>query len=182
LGRTDARVPTDWDQLVEQHSGLVWTTVRRLLDAADAADCFQDTFVAALQLAQRRRVENWPAMLRCLATARAIDRLRRRSRLAHRMNGQAAARETGPQTGPLEQLVAGELQARARALIARLPPREAEVVCLRHLSELSNEEVASVLGLRAGAVAVLLHKAHRRLQTWLDDEEPRQRGGEFRHG
>lgn len=175
-------MPTDWNQLVEQHSGLVWTTVRRLLDPPDAADCFQDAFVAALQLAQRRHVENWPATLRCLATARAIDRLRRRSRLAQRMNGKAAALDTGSQTGPLAQLVAGELQARARALIARLPPREAEVVCLRHLSELSNAEVADVLGLRAGAVAVLLHKAHRRLQTWLEGEEPRHRGGGLRHG
>ena len=43
---------------------------------ADAADCFQSTFLAAFQLSNREQVRHWPAVLVRLATARSIERLR----------------------------------------------------------------------------------------------------------
>ena len=39
---------TDWSQIVQEHGPLVWRTAYRLLNhEADAADCFQRTFVSA---------------------------------------------------------------------------------------------------------------------------------------
>src|SRR6478736_6162024 len=70
---------TDWSQIVAEHGTLVWRTARRLLtQEADAADCFQRTFLAAVELAQRETVRHWPALLRRLATARALEQLRER--------------------------------------------------------------------------------------------------------
>src|SRR5580765_4314417 len=70
---------TDWSQIVAEHGTLVWQTARRLLtQEADAADCFQRTFLAAVELAQRESVRHWPALLRRLATARALEQLRER--------------------------------------------------------------------------------------------------------
>src|SRR5437867_4332505 len=72
---------TDWSQIVEQHGPLVWRTAQRLLcQEADTADCFQRTFVAALELSQRQTIRHWPALLRRLTTARALEQLRGRMR------------------------------------------------------------------------------------------------------
>jgi len=66
----------DWQAIVRQHGQVVWQTAFRLLDSeADAADCFQETFISALAVSQRQRIKNWRALLRHLATARALDRL-----------------------------------------------------------------------------------------------------------
>ena len=57
----------DWSQIVEQHGPLVWTTVYRLLrHDADAADCFQRTFLSALLLSRTQTIRN----LRAAAPAR----------------------------------------------------------------------------------------------------------------
>jgi hypothetical protein len=55
---------TDWPQIVKQHGPMVWRTVRRLLrHDADAADCFQRTFVSALELSTSDVILNWAALL-----------------------------------------------------------------------------------------------------------------------
>ena len=60
---------TDWPEVVRAHGPLVWRTAYRLLNHdADAADCFQRTFLAAVELVEP--VRHWPAVLVRLATAR----------------------------------------------------------------------------------------------------------------
>ena len=72
---------TDWSNLVREQGGPVWRLARRLLDdEADAADCFQETFVGALRASRAGPVANWPGLLRKVCTARAVDLLRRRIR------------------------------------------------------------------------------------------------------
>jgi len=72
---------TDWSQIVEQHGPQVWRTAQRLLcHETDAADCFQRTFIAALEISRKQAVRNWPALLRHLATVRALEQLRGRMR------------------------------------------------------------------------------------------------------
>jgi RNA polymerase sigma-70 factor, ECF subfamily len=45
---------------------------------ADAEECFQEAALAALEFSRRKDVQHWRALLVRLATARAVDRLRRR--------------------------------------------------------------------------------------------------------
>ena len=77
---------TDWDGILSREGPAVWRTVYRLLGRrADAEDCFQETFLAALQAWRDeaeagRAVQSPRALLHRLATARAIDRLRSRYR------------------------------------------------------------------------------------------------------
>ncbi|HEV2948238.1 MAG TPA: sigma factor [Gemmataceae bacterium] len=79
---------TDWSQIVEQHGPAVWRTAVRLLrNEADAADCFQRTFVSALEFSRKQTVRNWPALLKQFVTARAIERLRQRRQDTHRLTG-----------------------------------------------------------------------------------------------
>jgi RNA polymerase sigma-70 factor, ECF subfamily len=71
----------DWAQIIDEHGKAVWRLLWRVLgDRADADECFQETFLAALKVSERQTVESWPALLRSLATARAMDRLRQRYR------------------------------------------------------------------------------------------------------
>lgn len=70
---------TDCQSIVNRYGPAVWRTVYRLLDDYDvAADCRQETFLAALKFVQREQVRDFPSLLKRLATARAIDRLRQR--------------------------------------------------------------------------------------------------------
>jgi len=65
-----------------------------------------------------------------------------------------------------ETLVLDELTAQGavEALVHCLPADQAEIVLLRVLGELEIDEIASIVGKRAGAVRVAQHRALRRLQ------------------
>jgi len=63
----------------------------------------------------------------------------------------------------------------ALALVAELPPDQAEVVTLRVVAGLEVAEVAAVVGKRAGAVRVLSHRGLRRLAELLGDDVARSR-------
>jgi RNA polymerase sigma-70 factor (ECF subfamily) len=56
----------------------------------------------------------------------------------------------------------------ALALVAELPPDQAEVVALRVLGSLEAAEVARILGKRPGAVRVLAHRGLRRLAKRME--------------
>src|SRR5262245_59124613 len=72
---------SDWPEIMEQEGAAVWRTAYRLLgNRADADECFQEAFLAALEVSRRESVRDWGALLRRLASSRAVDRLRRRYR------------------------------------------------------------------------------------------------------
>jgi RNA polymerase sigma-70 factor (ECF subfamily) len=59
----------------------------------------------------------------------------------------------------------------ALALVAELPPDQAEVVALRVLGDLEVAEVARIVGKRPGAVRVLAHRGLRRLAKRMQAAE-----------
>lgn len=65
----------------------------------------------------------------------------------------------------------------ALALIAELPPDQAEVVALRVVGGLDVAQVAGIVGKRAGAVRVLAHRGLRRLAQRLEADLPAPRRG-----
>jgi len=166
----------EWPAIVRDHGAIVWKTAYRLLGhEADAADCFQETFVSAMDVAGRQQVENWPGLLQKLATSRALDQLRRRMREAQRRTRDVSwDRMTAAGEGPLQEAMDSELGDRLRAALCELTPKEAAVFCLRWLSELSYEEIASQLGLSVGGVGVTLHRARARLQELLGSATGRE--------
>ncbi len=160
----------DWQAIIKEHGPAVWQTAYRLLgDHADAADCFQETFVSAFSICRRQRVRNFAALLVRLATARAIDQLRRRfrrSRCSASPDGWAAVHSESP--CPSQQAQERELAGRVRQLVSQLPPQEAQVFCLRYLNDMSYREIADELGINTNAAGVLLHRARARLREALD--------------
>jgi RNA polymerase sigma-70 factor (ECF subfamily) len=163
------RKMTDWQDVVRRHSGLVWRTAYRLLGRHDeAADCFQEAFLAAWEISKSQPVRHWPGLLVRLATRRALDRLRRRLRQAGQVQdlpdwSSVASREPTPQ----EHLAGSELAEKLRLAVGELPDHQAEVFCMRCLEELSYRDIARQLGLKVSAVSVLLHRARGRLRELL---------------
>lgn len=72
-------------------------------------------------------------------------------------------------TSPSRNLIRAELCARVRAALADLPPRDREVLVMRHLEQLSTAEVASILAITESAVMTRHTRALVRLRTRLCD-------------
>jgi RNA polymerase sigma-70 factor (ECF subfamily) len=161
---------TDWDTIVREHAPLVWRTVYRLLgNEADAADCFQETFVAACRKATGGPVLNWPGLLRTTATARALDRLRRRTwQRSHTAELTEGSGATADADDPVCQAQNAELADRMRRALAGLSAKQSEAFCLRHLNELSYEQIAQELDVSVDHVGVLLNRARARLRDLLN--------------
>jgi RNA polymerase sigma-70 factor, ECF subfamily len=72
--------------------------------------------------------------------------------------------------GPEETAVAGIEAERARALLARLPTHQRELVVLRVLTGMTAEETGLELGMSAGAVRVAQHRALARLRAMARED------------
>ena len=157
----------DWQKIVTKHGPAVWQTARRLLgNDADAGDCFQETFIGALEVSRRQPVRSFSALLIHLATVRAIDRLRRRyADSTHAVTQLTAVPTDDP--GPVQQAAASELADQLRRALAQLPPQEAQVFCLRHLNDMTYRQIAKELGIKTNAAGVTLHRAKTKLRELL---------------
>jgi RNA polymerase sigma-70 factor, ECF subfamily len=169
--------------IIRRHGPMVWRTVCRLGGGAgreaDAADCFQEVFVAALEVVKRGAghagVRNWEAMLRRIATAKAMDMLRRRIRERGRIDSESAVEDlhdgAAPPNAALErEELAGEL----RVALTRLAADQAEAFCLRHLEGMSYEEIGAQMGIAPNTAGVLIHRAKERLQELVNASETRR--------
>lgn len=58
--------------------------------------------------------------------------------------------------------------AEVRAALAQLPPRQRAIVVLRYYEDLSEAQIAEVLGISAGTVKSQAHNAVRNLRAYLD--------------
>jgi RNA polymerase sigma-70 factor, ECF subfamily len=164
----------DWSQIVCEHGPTVWRTIRRLVDQeADGADCFQRTFISALQVSRTEAIRSWPGLLRRLATARALEHLRKRYRDSKRTTTVADDALIDRRTvGPIQAAQASELADHLRAALADLDVRQAEVFCLVCLDGLSYTDAAKDLSLTVSHVGVLLTRAKTRLRELLHAHRP----------
>jgi RNA polymerase sigma-70 factor (ECF subfamily) len=69
---------------------------------------------------------------------------------------------------PEERLLAAETLEQVRAAIAKLPPRQQEVIVLRDVEGWDPEEVAQALDLTPGNQRVLLHRARSKVRGELE--------------
>lgn len=166
---------TDWQSIVDEHGGLVWRISYRLLgNDADAADCFQETFVSAIKTAQNGRVRSFAALLSHIASARAIDRLRQRSqRSKWQVNTADLGDIESSDPGPVDQVQASELAENLRIALARLPSKEAEVFYLKCFEGFSYRQIGQQLGIKKNAVGVYVHRARQKLRQMLMEAETR---------
>lgn len=159
--------------LLDEHAADVMAVLRGAVGRADAEDCFQETFLAALRaypkLGDDRNLRGW---LLTIAQRKAID--------CHRANGKqplsvgAAAELETPAAGGREAddgAAIDRLAARQGdgiwPLVAALPPKQRAAVALRYGSDLPHAEIAAALGCSPEAARRSLHEGIKRLRVEL---------------
>lgn len=134
-------------------------------DSQTAQDVAQDVFIAA----QRRYSGlNGPghaaAWVRVAAVHAGLNAVRGRRRLdARELRASAASVQAGPEELVLEDVSRHEV----REALARLSPRAATVLVLRH-SGLSYAEVAEAMGVGIGQVGTMLRRAEAAMRKEIE--------------
>jgi RNA polymerase sigma-70 factor (ECF subfamily) len=129
-----------------------------------AEDLAADTWVSVIGGLRRFRGDEpaFRAWVFTVARHRAIDWRRRAGRRPTWVAAEELAEWPAP-NDPVLQVLEGQSTRAALALVAELPPDQAEVVALRVLGGLEVAEVARIVGKRPGTVRVLAHRGLRRL-------------------
>ncbi|MGD0373408.1 MAG: sigma-70 family RNA polymerase sigma factor [Streptosporangiaceae bacterium] len=130
-----------------------------------ADDVAQEVCIAVLSALPRYQDMGRPfaSFVFGIASHKVADAMRNASRLAIPTEDLPDGPDDRP--GPEETVVAYIEAERARALLARLPSHQRELLVLRVLTGLTAEETGNTLGMSPGAVRVAQHRALARLRA-----------------
>lgn len=165
-------------ELVEMYQGQVFSLALRMVRRReDAEDATQETFVRMFRALERYDTNRpFAAWLMTIASRLCIDQIRRRRvnpvSLTQTEPGSDEAYEMDvedPGPGPDEITSHSEEERRGNELIQSLPPHYRVVVVLRHLQDLSYEEIAEALNLPLGTVKARIHRAREILKLRLEE-------------
>jgi RNA polymerase sigma factor (sigma-70 family) len=150
-----------------RRTALVGTVAAITGDRDAAADAVDEAFVQAFR--RRERVEAMAAPAAWLLTVALNGVRRRKSVEGRRRRAEASAAARGrhwiePQD-PRHDLWAA---------VATLPERERTAVALRYLGDLTEPQIAEVMGIAVGTVGASLTSARRKLAAALTDTEGRR--------
>jgi RNA polymerase sigma-70 factor (ECF subfamily) len=199
LERVRQGAPDAVDRLLAEHRAPLRRMVELRLDPAlaarlDASDVVQDVLLEA-----SRRLRDYlrnPSMpfhlwLRHLARDQVIDAHRRhrkarkrsldRERPLHRparndrSSAQLAAQLFDHELTPASHAIREELQRRLEAALGDLDEDDRDVLIMRHVEQLTNQEVAAELGLSEPAASMRYLRAVRRLRARLEPGDASQK-------
>jgi len=146
-----------FQNLLDEHAADVIGVLRGAVGRADADDCFQETFLAALRaypkLGDASNLRGW---LLTIAHRKAIDH--------HRANGRRPV--------PVAELAEIEVSdpepdEGVWKLVGALPPKQRAAVALRYACDLPHAEIAAALGCSPEAARRSLHEGIKRLRKEL---------------
>jgi RNA polymerase sigma-70 factor (ECF subfamily) len=167
---------------------------KRLLGRVDPADVLQESYLEAA-----RRVDEYLAQpsvpvfvwLRQLTAQAVVDHYRRHlgaqmrdARQEISLNGRACAPLTSDSlaaqlvanwTSPSQAAIREEMHDELRAALQAMDEIDREVLTLRHFEELSNSDVARILGLQKSAASNRYIRALKRLKEILSAGDAQQR-------
>jgi RNA polymerase sigma-70 factor (ECF subfamily) len=166
-------------ELVERYQGQVYSLALRMVRRAeDAEDLTQETFVRMFRALSRYDLERpFAAWLFTIASRLCIDHIRRRkvspislTQRERESDEEYEIEVEDPGLKPDEAAAHAEEGRRTSALIEGLPPHYRIVVLLRHVQDLSYEEIAEALHLPLGTVKARIHRARALLRTRMEGE------------
>jgi len=167
--------PTAIDTLLQQIRPMVVRYCRARLSRISghyhaADDVAQEVCIAVLSALPRYQDMGRPfaSFVFGIASHKVADAMRSAARLAIPTEDLPDGPDDRP--GPEETVVAYLEAQRARALLAKLPVNQRELLVLRLLSGLTAEETGRVLGMSPGAVRVAQHRALARLRAMALEE------------
>jgi RNA polymerase sigma factor (sigma-70 family) len=141
-----------FQRFLDAQREAVWRFLVCSVGPADAEDCFQETFIAALRAYPRLRAgSNLRAWVLTIAHRKALDAHRGRARRAVPVADIAAA----------DARAGSSPAARDSALwnaVAELPARQRSAVVLRYVGDLPHREIAAAIGCSEEAARRSLHE------------------------
>jgi len=159
--------------LVTRYRARVVALARRMLASTsidEAEDVAQEAFVAAYdKRLSFHRGEPFRPWLYRIAVNRCLDRLRAQSRRPALLEITAVPEPMGTGADPVEALLTEEGEQRLSAAVAALPPKLRAVFLLRHLDDLSYDEIAAAVGVPLGTVKTHLFRARAHLRAALSE-------------
>lgn len=157
-----------YQRYVKRVYGYLYSRVGNVQDTEDLTTV---TFMAALaQIKQYRGQGSLAAWLLAIAHHKSVDLHRQR----HGHAPLTAAATLVDATPALDDLVIQEVQrAELERALHKLTPDRAEVIALRFFGELSNAEVAAIVGKSEAAVKMLIHRGLQELRLRLSPQKER---------
>ena len=163
-----------YNSLVQRYQRQVYNLAYRMLgNAEDAGDLVQETFIRAYNaLGTFRQDASFLTWLYKIASNLCIDHLRSRKakgalsldvELAEGREPAADARACGPEDAAMR----GSVQETVQRAIKNLPERYRLVVTMRHLQDMSVDEIATALDMPTGTVKTHLFRAREMLRERL---------------
>ncbi len=133
----------------------------------DGEDIFHQTFILTINAIQRgdlRQPERLMGFIQTIANRQCISQIRRNV-LARQCqaNFALASRLPSRTETPEAQLFSQEQIARARAILAEMPPRDREILTRFYVWEQSEEQISNEMGLTANQYRLLKSRAKSRL-------------------
>jgi RNA polymerase sigma factor (sigma-70 family) len=141
-----------FQSFLDGHREAVWRFLVSAVGTAEAEDCFQETFIAALRAYPRLRPgSNTRAWVLTIAHRKALDAHRARTRRATPVAEPEAidARGSSAPAAPDDALWAA---------VRELPARQRSAVVLRFLADLPHREIAAAIGCSEEAARRSLHE------------------------
>lgn len=163
-----------FESLVRKHERYVYNLALRVVcNPQDAQDIAQQAFVRAWRgLPQFRGEARFSTWLYRIVTNLCCNRLPRiRRELAALDPDEEALDLPDERQGPEGAALAEGTRRAVRAAFAALPESYRLLVTLRHLQEMSYEEIAQVTGMPLGTVKTGIFRARRLLREALEKEE-----------
>lgn len=163
----------DWEAALREHDRWLRSVVySRVREPQAVDDVMQEVALAAVREsappADPLKVAPWlyrVAVRQALLHRRKCGRQRKLTdRYAERHPPAEADRKT---PDPRAWLLAAERQQLVREALARLAPRDAELLLLKYTQDWSYQQIAAHLGVTDGAVEARLHRARQRLREQL---------------
>lgn len=164
--------------LVDRYRRPVYTLALRMLrDPADAEDVAQDAFVRVHEGLDRydpsRSFGTWALTIASRLCLDVLRRGRRRGAPVDGGHGTAVAEPVDPRPEPDVSAAAADLGRRVRQAVDALPERQRMAVVLRHLMDMTYQEVGEAMGVPVGTAKTLAYQGRRTLEAVLRgiDEE-----------
>jgi RNA polymerase sigma-70 factor (ECF subfamily) len=164
-----------WDALVKEHQLGVFRLAYLLLgDGDEAEDVAQETFIRAYRArASFDPSREWRPWLLRIATNLARNKRRSVGRFIAALQRLVFAQPALLQAPSLENQTEANLRAQQLwQAVRRLPQADQEVIYLRHFLEVSEAEVAEVLGVALGTVKSRTHRALAKLKGVIEKDFP----------
>ncbi|WZO98970.1 sigma-70 family RNA polymerase sigma factor [Isosphaeraceae bacterium EP7] len=163
--------PIDWAASLAEHGRWLRTVLRARLGHPQAVEeVLQEVALAAVArrepLADPARVGAWLYRLALRQALMYRRGLGRRIRLVERYASLSEV-DTSGRPDPLGWLLADERKRAVREALARLPPRDAEILLLKYTENWSARALADHLGVSPNAVDARLHRSRARLRQEL---------------